>query len=110
MSKAATGRNVLIGGEGSDHLKAGPRGDILVAGWTDYDADMGALRAILQQWAAPDVDYSDRVARISGLQCGNEQRRGVHAGPRPSHPRSRQFAGRSQPRLVPGPSRSLRRR
>jgi hypothetical protein len=65
-----TGRNVLIGGRGRAHLKAGPRGDVLVAGWTDYDADLGALRAILREWTAPDVDYPDRVARLSGQQGG----------------------------------------
>jgi acid phosphatase len=65
------GRNVVIGGRGSDRIQAGPRGDILIAGSTDYDADLGALRAILRQWAAGDVTYSDRVARLSGLQPGN---------------------------------------
>jgi phospholipase C len=65
--EGGTGRNVLIGGRGSDRLKAGARGDILIAGWTDYDTNVGALRAILRQWAAPNVDYPDRVAGLSAL-------------------------------------------
>ena len=68
--EGGTGRNLLIGGTGRSHLKAGPRGDILIAGSTDYDADLAALRAVLQEWAAPDVVYADRVARLSGKQAG----------------------------------------
>jgi acid phosphatase len=66
--EGGTGRNVLIGGQGRDRLTAGPRGDILIAGSTDYDANLAALRAILREWAAPDVEYSDRMHRLSGLQ------------------------------------------
>jgi Ca2+-binding RTX toxin-like protein len=69
--EGGAGRNVLIGGQGHVSLKAGPRGDILIAGSTDYDANISALRAILRAWAAPDIAYADRVARLSGKQIDN---------------------------------------
>jgi hypothetical protein len=72
VAEGGTGRNVLIGGRGRNHLKVGPRGDILIAGSTDYDANLDALREILRQWAAPDREYSQRVARLSGLQGGKD--------------------------------------
>ena len=104
------GDNVIEGGTsaqrvdrrpGPRHLKAGPRGDILVAGWTDYDADLGALRAILKQWAAPEHQLS--------RPCSPPQDP-ADAGPRASRPCVRHPGRRSQSRLVPGSPRGFRKR
>ena len=42
-------RDLIIGGLGSDYMKAGAGEDLVIAGTTDYDADVAALAAIREE-------------------------------------------------------------
>jgi hypothetical protein len=42
-------------------LTAGSGGDILIAGYTDYDTNIGTLNAILSVWVRTDLSYTQRV-------------------------------------------------
>ena len=57
-----SGRDVLIGGTGSDRLIGGTGDDILIAGWTTYDRNDAALRAILAEWSTGLLE--DRVENL----------------------------------------------
>ena len=63
------GRSLLIAG-GSDFsgqgdtLIGGSDDDILIAGFTDYDLNRGALMAIMAEWTSPAF-YADRVAALT---------------------------------------------
>lgn len=48
--QAAYGSAVLIGGSGVDYLQAGRRGSIFVGGKTDFDSNVAALSAIVDEW------------------------------------------------------------
>lgn len=54
------GRDLLIGGRGADRVMGQDGDDVLVAGFTDYDADYDAMAAILAEWTAAGA-YADRV-------------------------------------------------
>ena len=52
MFKTLRGHNIQIGGSGGgDTLTSGGSGDILIAGSTNYDANIAALQFILGEWA-----------------------------------------------------------
>lgn len=61
------GADVMIGGRGADFLVGGPvlldEGDLLIAGYTNYDADAGALGRIFDEWTSSRA-YAARVARL----------------------------------------------
>ncbi len=59
------GNDLMIGGEGGDALVGGNGEDILVAGWTHFDANAGALDAIMAEWGS-SRSYANRVANITG--------------------------------------------
>jgi hypothetical protein len=61
--------NLLIGGMDSDNLTAGAFGDLLIGGTTDYDANLAALQAILDEWR---FDPFQRVSYLT-LGFGNGQ-------------------------------------
>ena len=63
-------RDILIGGRGADRLVGNADDDIIIAGWTTYDTDAGALAAILGVWLAPDLSYQERVAAIGQTGVG----------------------------------------
>lgn len=63
------GLDLLIGGPGSDNLDGDAEGDLLIAGYTSFDANTPALRAILAEWTS-HRDYSTRVANLSGSGAG----------------------------------------
>ncbi len=63
------GRDVLIGGLGHDRLSGEGRGDLLIAGTTIYDADVGALLAIQAEWASPRP-LETRAANLRGTGSG----------------------------------------
>jgi hypothetical protein len=65
-----SGRDLLIGGSGSDILRAGSGGAILIGGYTDYDANIPALLAILKEWGRTDVSYTTRVKHLQGSLSG----------------------------------------
>jgi Ca2+-binding RTX toxin-like protein len=64
-----SGRDLLIGGAGADTLRAGG-GALLIGGYTDYDASVPALLAILKEWGRTDVDYATRVKHLGGSLGG----------------------------------------
>jgi Ca2+-binding RTX toxin-like protein len=66
------GRNILIGGRGNDRLKAGSAEDLLISGWTDFDADVGSLRAILAEWVRPNLTYAERMGHLDGHVPGGK--------------------------------------
>jgi hypothetical protein len=61
--RGAGGRNLLIGGQGKANITAGPGGDILIAGWTDYDSDNWALATIMAEWRSAD-SYANRLTAL----------------------------------------------
>jgi hypothetical protein len=65
-----SGRDVLIGGLGADILRAGSGGALLIGGYTDYDANIPALLAILKEWGRTDVSYTTRVKHLQGSLSG----------------------------------------
>ena len=58
------GRDVLIGGLGADTLNGGADEDILIGNRFAYETNQSALQAIMSQWSAPNVPYSDRVQQL----------------------------------------------
>jgi sugar lactone lactonase YvrE len=66
------GRNLLIAGRGPAHMEGGHDDDILIGGYTDYDANEAALWAIMAEWthtydpANALNDYQIRVAHLTG--------------------------------------------
>jgi len=47
---AAYNSAVLIGGSGVDYLRSGSRGAVFVGGKTEFDSNVAALSAILDEW------------------------------------------------------------
>jgi hypothetical protein len=70
------GRNLLIAGKGvanprQPNVLMGTRGEnILIAGWTDYDANDAALAMLLAEWSRTDANYAVRVAHLRGTFAG----------------------------------------
>jgi hypothetical protein len=59
--------NLLIAGASASILNGGDSGDILIAGFTEYDTNETSLRTIAAYWAGTD-DYDTRVANLrSGI-------------------------------------------
>jgi len=54
------GRDLLIGGDGADRLTGNLADDLLVAGWTAYDAHGSALQAIMDEWTHATNTYEQR--------------------------------------------------
>jgi Ca2+-binding RTX toxin-like protein len=50
-----TGRNVVIGDGGSDTITGGGGYNLLIGGITSYDANLAALKALMQYWDNPNV-------------------------------------------------------
>jgi hypothetical protein len=65
-----SGRDLLTGGLGSDTLRGGGGDDILIGGYTDYDANLTALCAVMNEWGRTNADYSTRVKHLSGSLSG----------------------------------------
>jgi hypothetical protein len=63
-----TRRNVLIGRGGGATLDArSSLGDnILIGGTTDWDMNLAALQAIMNEWDRPDLGFTDRRADLLG--------------------------------------------
>ena len=57
------GRDILIGGTGTDKLFGAGGDNILIGGTTAHDDDATALVAILAEWTSGN-DYATRVANI----------------------------------------------
>jgi GH35 family endo-1,4-beta-xylanase len=71
------GRDLLIGGTGADRIIGSADDDILIAGVTAYDADRGALAALLRGWVDPTRTSQQRIAALKDPSL----RGGVYLGP-----------------------------
>jgi hypothetical protein len=65
-----SGRDLLIGGQGADTIRAGSGGAIVISGYTDYDANVPALLAVMKEWGRTDADYTTRVKHLNGSLGG----------------------------------------
>jgi phospholipase C len=65
-----SGASLLIGGAGQSHIKAGSGDSIQIAGTTDFDANLEALRALEAEWSRTDATYVQRVAHLNGGATG----------------------------------------
>src|SRR5262249_55732115 len=70
MLNGQDGRDMVFRGAGQDTLDGGAADDIVLGGTTTYDGNVGALTAILTEWARTDVSYANRVAHIFGTSGG----------------------------------------
>jgi ELWxxDGT repeat protein/VCBS repeat-containing protein len=66
-------RDILIGGRGADRLVGNAEDDILIAGYTLFDADAAALGAILEVWSDPTLSYQQRVGALTTTGVGADQ-------------------------------------
>jgi Ca2+-binding RTX toxin-like protein len=66
------GRDILIGGDGADELDGGADDDVLIDGTTDYDGDLTALGALMDEWSRTDIDYATRVDHLQNGGGENE--------------------------------------
>src|SRR5262249_6901912 len=91
--EAGGGASVLVGGRGGDNLGGGRGGSILIggggrgkwragrgatgriAGFTDFDANLKALKALETEWSRTDATYAQKVAHLTGGATG-----GLNAG------------------------------
>jgi hypothetical protein len=60
---AGSGRSVIIGGFGKSLLEGGTTADIIIAGKTNYDANITALASILAEWQSTSA-YATRVSLL----------------------------------------------
>lgn len=65
-----SGRDLLIGGLGVDVLRGGGGDDILIGDYTDYDANLQALVALMKEWGRTDADYTTRLKHLQGSLSG----------------------------------------
>jgi Ca2+-binding RTX toxin-like protein len=66
-------RDILIGGRGADRLVGNAEDDILIAGYTLYDADAAALTVILGVWTDSTQSYQQRVTALTTTGVGANQ-------------------------------------
>jgi Ca2+-binding RTX toxin-like protein len=65
------GRDLLIGGTGADRMVGNADDDILIAGFTAFDALDMVLCAIMDEWTS-SRSYADRVKNLQGDETGRE--------------------------------------
>jgi Ca2+-binding RTX toxin-like protein len=70
---AGSSRDILIGGRGADRLVGNAEDDILIAGYTLFDADEAALTVILGVWTDSTQSYQQRVAALTMTGVGADQ-------------------------------------
>jgi Ca2+-binding RTX toxin-like protein len=59
-----SGRDLMIGGSGTSTLRGNGGDDILISGYTVYDANDAALWSIMAEWTSAD-SFTQRVADLS---------------------------------------------
>jgi hypothetical protein len=62
--EGGSGNDILIAGSGKSHLQGKEGDDILIAGTTEFDNNLPALMAILDEWSRSDESYLQRVANL----------------------------------------------
>jgi hypothetical protein len=60
-----TGRNILIAGPGGGRLIGNSNDDILIGGYTAFDHNLAALKAILAEWNSAD-SFATRTTALAG--------------------------------------------
>ena len=68
--KSGSGRNILISGKGAGTLDGTQGANVLVGGYTTYDASESALSKLLSEWSRNDADYLTRVNHLRGTTPG----------------------------------------
>jgi hypothetical protein len=63
------GRDFLIGGAGRDRIVGNEHDDILISGFSSYDANVVALDSIFKEWKS-SRSYNERVANLRGTGTG----------------------------------------
>jgi phospholipase C len=63
--QGGAGPSILIAGAGNGHLVGGSGNDLLIGGTTLFDANIAALKSLLNEWTRTDVTYSTKVADIT---------------------------------------------
>ena len=58
------GRDLLIGGIGADRINGNSSDDLLIAGYTNFDANVAALGAVMAEWTSAR-SYAVRVANLT---------------------------------------------
>lgn len=58
------GRDLVIAGKGADRISGNAADDLLIAGYTYYDADKAALTAIMAEWTSAG-SYATRVSNLT---------------------------------------------
>jgi streptogramin lyase len=68
-----SGRNIIIGGAGPDQITGGGGDNILIGGTTVWDANPGALQAIMQEWTNTTLSFDQRVNALrKGITVGGK--------------------------------------
>jgi phospholipase C len=62
--------SILIAGRGHDTLQAGSGDTILIAGFTNWDANMAALKALEAEWSRSDLTFRQKMAHLDGGASG----------------------------------------
>ena len=70
--EGGSGSAVLIGGTGNDHIQAGSGNTILIGGTTNYDSNVAALAAILNEWATAGTDSMLTTSSVQSDGAHNE--------------------------------------
>ena len=66
-------RHSLIGGIGADRIVGNAAADILIAGYTAYDANDEAICKIMKEWTIQDREFGVRVANLNGTGTGDRE-------------------------------------
>jgi Ca2+-binding RTX toxin-like protein len=70
LATGGLGRDVVIGGDGSDLLLGDFDDDIMIAGTTAFDANEVALGLIMAEWTS-SRSFQQRVANLEGTGSGS---------------------------------------
>src|SRR5207247_5976243 len=60
----------LIGGAGGDTLHGNGGDDLVIGNFTDFDANLTALDALMAEWGRTDADITTRVNHLNGSAGG----------------------------------------
>lgn len=66
------GRDFMLGERGADRLVGNADDDLLISGWTAYDANARAIQRIVEEWNS-EADYESRVEQLrAGVASDDE--------------------------------------
>ena len=63
--KGGRGRDLLIGGSGNDTLHGGKDDDLLIGGIAEFENDLAALDAALDQWEADQETVPEAIGEVT---------------------------------------------